>query len=284
MALVAVESERRGEVGWIKIKPVEDTIEASIGQPDYVEVHIALAMALEQYRNDSTTRVVVITGQRDGEFHVAPHPEHYDVAAHCDRLNPIRPVASLPAKPARGVGRALEALALIEIPVIARLNGDAIGFGQSVMFGCDLIVAREDAVISDVHLGLGEVVGHDGRKRGFPWGITPGDGALAFAPLFMPPTKLKEYMFLSRAMTAAELAAMNIINYAVPLADLDKKVDELVAALLARPAFALARTKRACNKHLIQQWALAGDLAYEMERRDFVDHARLGGMTRPPRS
>ena len=78
--------------------------------------------------------MVVITGQRDGEFHVAPHPEHYDVAAHCDRLNPIRPVASLPAKPARGVGRALEALALIEIPVIARLNGGAVELQQQLPF------------------------------------------------------------------------------------------------------------------------------------------------------
>lgn len=280
MALKAVETERRGEVGWIKIKPVQDTIEASIGERDYTEVHIGIALGLEEFRNDDTTRVIVITGQRDGEFHVAPRPSHYDVKAHCDRLNPIRRVEKIPAKPNRGVARALEALALCEIPVIARLNGDAIGFGQSVMFGSDIIIAREDAVISDVHLGQGDVIDHKGEHRGFPWGVTPGDGVLAFLPYFMPPTKMKEYLFLSRSFTAKQLAAMDIVNYAVPMAELDAKLNQIIDELLARPAFALARAKRAANKHLVAQMNLAADHAHESEIRDFIDHARLGGMDR----
>jgi len=280
MALSAVETERRGEVGWLKIKPVQDTIEASIGEKDYTEVHIGIAMALESFRNDDTTRVIVITGQRDGEFHVAPRASHYDVKPHVTRLDKTARLASMPSKPNRGVSRALEALALCEIPVIARLNGDAIGFGQSVMFGADIIIAREDAVISDVHLGQGGVIDHKGERRGFPWGITPGDGVLAFLPYFMPPTKMKEYLFLSRAFTAKQLADMDIVNYALPLDQIDAKVDQIVAELLARPAFALARTKRACNKHLVAQMNLAADQAHDSEMLDFVDHARLGGMDR----
>jgi hypothetical protein len=129
-------------------------------------------------------RVIVITGQRDGEFHVAPRPAHYDVKEHCDRLNPIRRVEKIHPKPNRGVIRAIEALALCEIPVIARLNGDAIGFGQSVMFGCDIIIAREDAVISDVHLAQGEVIDRNGERRAFPWGVMPGDSVLTFFAVF----------------------------------------------------------------------------------------------------
>lgn len=280
MTLRAVETEQRGEVGWIKIKPVQDMIEASIGVPDYVEVHIGIAMALEQFRNDSVTRVIVITGAQDGEFHVAPRASHYDVKAHADRLDMARRANALPTKPNRGVARALEALALCEIPVIARLNGDAIGFGQSVMFGSDIIIAREDAVISDVHLGQGEVIDHRGERRGFPWAVTPGDGVLSFLPYFMPPTKMKEYLMLSRAFTATQLAAMDIINYAVPLDRLDAKVDEIVGELLARPAFAIARTKRACNKFLVNQMTLAADFAHEAEMADFIDHSRLGNMQR----
>lgn len=275
----AVELEQRGEVGWLKIKPVQDTIEANIDADDFVEVHLAIALGLEQFRNDDTTRVVVITGQRDGEFHVAPGPPHYDVQAHRDRLNPLtsRPQQT---KPNRGVGRALETLALMEIPVIARINGDAIGFGQSIMFGCDIVVAREDAVISDVHMVTAEgVTTHDGQQRGLPWTLTPGDGAMAFSPLFMPPTQLKEYLFLSRAYTAAEMAAMHIVNYAVPLDQLDVVVDDLVGQLLARPAFALARAKRAANKHLITQWNVAADLATHGQSLDFFEHARLGHMS-----
>lgn len=280
MTLTAVETEQRGEVGWIKIKPVQDMIEASIGEPDYIEVHIGIAMALEQFRNDDITRAIVITGAQDGEFHVAPRISHYDDKDCAARLDRTSRLKKLPAKPNRGVARALEALTLCEIPVICRLNGDAIGFGQSVMYGCDIIVAREDAVISDVHLGQGDVIDHQGERRGFPWGVTPGDGVLAFLPFFMPPTKMKEYLFLSRAFTATDLAAMNIINYAIPLAELDEKIDGLLEELLARPAFALARTKRACNKHLVNQMNLATDYAHEAELGDFLDHGRLGNMDR----
>jgi hypothetical protein len=57
-------------------------------------------------------------------------------------------------------------------------------------------------------------------------------------------------------------------------------VDEIVGELLKRPAFALARTKRACNKHIVSQMNLVTEHAHESEMRDFVDHARLGGMDR----
>ena len=280
MALVAVETEQRDEVGWIKIKPVQDTIEASIGEKDYTEVHLAVALGLEAFRNDSTTRVIVITGQRDGEFHVAPRPAHYDVKEHCDRLNPIRRVEKIHPKPNRGVIRAMEALALCEIPVIARLNGDAIGFGQSVMFGCDIIIAREDAVISDVHLAQGEAIDRNGERRAFRGGRCRATVCSLFLPFFMAPTIMKEYLFLSRSFTATQLAAMHIINYAVPMQSLDAKVEEIIGELLKRPAFSLARTKRACNKHIVGQMNIATDLALESELRDFVDHARLGAMDR----
>ena len=63
-----------------------------------------------------------------------------------------------------GIVRCYMTMAEIEKPIVARVNGDAIGLGQSLMFGCDIIVAREDAKISDVHLGMGTVVptGADG--------------------------------------------------------------------------------------------------------------------------
>jgi enoyl-CoA hydratase/carnithine racemase len=56
----------------------------------------------------------------------------------------------------------------MEKPIVARVNGDVIGFGQSVLWGCDIIVAREDAVIADVHTGQGDVIDGRGVNIGFP--------------------------------------------------------------------------------------------------------------------
>jgi enoyl-CoA hydratase/carnithine racemase len=110
--------------------------------------------------------------------------------------------------------------------------------------------------------------------HGYPFGVTPGDGAGALVSLFMPPTKAKEYLFLSPGYTARELAEMNIVNYAVPMERLDEVLGGLIERLLKRPARALARTKRAANKLLIQQWNLAFDLSLDSEMLDFWELGR----------
>jgi enoyl-CoA hydratase len=262
--------ERDGLIGTIKLRPLIEAARDGAGDPDYLEHHISVALAVEDLRRDDTVRVIVITGEQDGEFHAAPPMDllasqprtpsnhrqgiHYGVGA-------VRGPWSL----SLGIERLFEALSLCEKPVIAKVNGDAIAFGQSILWGCDIIVAREDAVIADSHLGMGETTDHRGDRRGPSFGMAPGDGALSFLPLFMTPAKMKEFLFLGKPYTARELADANIINYAVPLTELDGKVDELAAALLRRPARTLARVKRVANKNLVQQWNLTGDLskAYE---------------------
>jgi enoyl-CoA hydratase len=272
MAFTAIELERSESVATIKIKPFEATQAEGEQQPGFVDVHTAIGSALEDLRWDDSIRVIVITGARDGEFYWAPGPGYYD-AGRLERMNPLKG-RSAPFSRERGAARILESLLLIEKPVIARVNGHASSNGQSIIFGCDLVVAWEDAIIAENHLGMGEVSDHDGVPHGYPFGMTPGDGAGALVSLFMPPTKAKEYLMLSPRYTARELAAMNIINYAVPMERLDATIDDLIQRLLKRPARTLARTKRAANKLLVQQWNLAFDLSLESEMLDFWELGR----------
>jgi enoyl-CoA hydratase len=280
--LKAAVVERRGPVGWVVIRDVEKLMEQGWEVDEYAEIHTAIAICLDELRGDPAIRVVGITGERDGEWYRVPRRSRYfEERRHRDRHNFID-AANSPDRarpPAHRVPPAIETLAMMEKPVIARMNGDAMGFGQSVLWGCDLIVAIESAIVSDVHLGNGAALDSDGVVRGFPYGITPGDGALAFMPLVMPPVKMKEYQFLSRSWTARELADMNVINYALPtLAEVDAKVAELIEGLLARPQHALERTKRVANKAIIQQWNLTSDLSYAYEILDFWHHNRAGHM------
>jgi enoyl-CoA hydratase len=101
---------------------------------------------------------------------------------------------------------------------------------------------------------------------------------MSFAALYMTPTKLKEYMFLSRTWTTKQLAEMNVINYAVPADQLDETVDEIIEKILARPAYVIAHAKRVCNKHMVSQLNLAQDLASAYEGLDFFTHAAAGEM------
>jgi enoyl-CoA hydratase len=284
VAAIGVEIDRRGPVGWILIGDYQRTVEAAAEDPAVVGVHEGVGVALDELRWDRSVRAIVITGANDGEFYRFSRRSHWDDPRFRDRLNPLKAASPSDAQPLRvrsprhaagdGVHRlpnAHEVLMLVEKPVIARVNGDAIGFGMSLLWGCDLIVAREDARIAWGHTGMGRVVDSDGEARGFPFAITPSYGSVSL--LTMPPAKLKEWMWLSKVYSGREMADMNAINYAVPAAELDEVVDGLVAGLLELPDAVLARTKRLINKRLLAQWVQTEDLADAFSGLDMLAQA-----------
>jgi len=214
-------------------------------------------------RDDNSVRVIVVQGS-GGSFKIpGPKSEYHSPAWHKDRSDP-----SWQWNTFTGVLRCHHGMAEIEKPIIAKVNGDAIGFGQSIVFACDFIVALEDAVLMDHHMGATFMGIYDGEKKlgGHDFSNVPGDGGAALIPLYMSPCKAKEYLMLSQPYTGAELAKLGIINYAVPAAELDAKVDELAGKLLKRGAYALARTKRLVNRRVVDQLNLTLDagVAYEM--------------------
>jgi enoyl-CoA hydratase len=277
-----VEVERRGEVGWILINDYQATVEAGASDPDFIGVHEGIGLALDELRWDNSIRVVVLTGKNDGEFYRFSRRSHWDNPEFRDRLNPLKPrpsPPSAPTAPAQTSQRrpdAHEMLMLIEKPVIARVNGDAIGFGSSLIWGCDFIIGVEDARIAWGHTGLGEIIDSNGEQRGFPWTMTPSYGMVSL--LYMPPAKAKEFLILSKVYTARQLADMNAFNVAVPAEDLDRTVDEFVTALLRRPAAVIARTKKLCNKQMVAIYNAEEDLAGAYTTLDLYQQAQAGFM------
>jgi enoyl-CoA hydratase/carnithine racemase len=161
----------------------------------------------------------------------------------------------------------------MEKPVVARVNGDAMGFGQSLALAADLIVAVEDARFVDMHLGIGHVE-RDGETIGPDYGIVPGDGGCSLVPMYMPPALAKESLLLAREFTAVELEEMGVINYAVEADRLDGKVAELVDALLERSPHALAWSKRVANRHLADQLNRTLDAGIGYEIATFLEQYR----------
>ncbi|MDB5425186.1 MAG: enoyl-CoA hydratase [Phenylobacterium sp.] len=272
--VVGAYTEKRGPVGWIIMRDYDKTSNASLTAKTYTHIMHAVGQALHDFRYDPEVRCIVLTGENDGEFYRVARGKSYDDPGNRARLNPIKrggPVAM-------NAPNAMELFAMIEKPIVARVNGDTIGLGQAFFWGCDIIVAREDAIISDVHTGMQTVVDSNGEVRGFPWAVTPGDGAQSFLAMFMPPTAMKEYLFTSPVWTMKKLEQMNIVNYALPADQVDAKVDEIVAKILMRPSFVLAHAKRVAQKRLIENWNLHQDLAMAYEHLDFFTHAAQGAM------
>src|SRR6185312_10315262 len=137
-------------------------------------IHWHFAQLLNDLRTDNSVRVIVLTGATDGEFWVPPLAAVRDAPhSRAHRSN-----TSALWRTFTGVNIVHQALVEIEKPIVARVNGDAVGTGASVLFNSDLSVAVEDALIVDHHMGMG-----DHEKWASDFGMVPGDGGLALAPL-----------------------------------------------------------------------------------------------------
>ena len=224
-------------------------------------LHWELGDALDRLRFDNDIRVVVVTGH--GKNFYAQPPGRPKMENH-------RPGDDWDM--GLGLQRSLQAVIEMEKPVIARVHGQTAGFGTSLTFACDFIIAAEDAIFGDSHLAMGEGDYNPlGRTDG---GTTPGDGGTVFVPFHMTPPIAREFLWLAKQYTGADLAGMGAINAAVPEAELDAAVGRMAAALLRRPAYALALSKRAFNRYIAARFNQSFDLSWSYELLNFYQYGR----------
>lgn len=230
------------------------------------DLHWELGELFSALRGNNDVRVVVLTGSH-GEFYIPREKEFYtSERAKAYLTNPKGSWRTF-----TGVLRTHQAMAELEKPIIAKVGGHAIGFGSSLVFACDLIVGANDAVLVDMHLGMGEV-----PEGGPSFGIVPGDGGASLVPLFMSPAIAKEYLMLAKRYTSRELADAKIINAAVAPEDLDATVADYVERLLKRPSYALAWTKRIINRRIIDALNSSLDAGAAYEMVNFLQLDRTG--------
>ena len=117
-------------------------------------------------------------------------------------------------------------------PVIARVNGYAIGGGNVLVTLCDLAIAADTASFGQV-----------GPKMG---SVDPGFGT-ALLSRVVGEKKAREIWFMCRRYSAAEALAMGLINKVVPMADLDAEVRRWCDELLEKSPTALSIAKRSFN-------------------------------------
>ena len=132
-------------------------------------------------------------------------------------------------------------------PTLARINGIAVGGGNEVQMACDLAVMVEDAFI---------------RHVGLEHGSVPAGGATQWLPVFVGDRRAREIIYMCEEIPAAQAVEWGLVNWAVPAAELDAKVDEVVAKLAAK----LPQTTRYAKQQL-NFWR---DLSWH----ETVNHAR----------
>jgi len=135
-------------------------------------------------------------------------------------------------------------------PVIARVQGYAIGGGNVLCTICDLTIASDKAVFGQV-----------GPKMG---SIDPGYGT-AFLARVVGEKKAREMWYLCRRYAAAEALAMGLVNTVVPHEQLDAEVQKWCDEIGEKSPTALAITKRSFNMDTAHQSGIAGMGMYALK-------------------
>jgi enoyl-CoA hydratase len=159
----------------------------------------------------------------------------------------------------RAMRRLLMGLIDCPKPVIARVNGDAIGVGATIALLCDIIIAVDSARFGDPHVRLG---------------LVAGDGGALIWPHLMGFAKAKQYLLTGELIGAVEAVRCNLVNFAVPLAELDPLVDRYADTLAAGAQTAIRYTKSVTNLALRQLFNSVGELgiAYEGLSKHTADY------------
>jgi enoyl-CoA hydratase/carnithine racemase len=155
----------------------------------------------------------------------------------------------------RGARRLMDAMAEFPKPVVAAINGPAVGLGASVALGCDLVLIAESAFMADTHVSIGLVC---------------GDGGAATWPLLMGLLKAKEKLLLGDRIPSHECVEIGLANRVVPDADLMTEAMVLAERLAAQPPQALQETKRAINLHVQHAIAMVAPFALSAESESFA--------------
>ena len=152
----------------------------------------------------------------------------------------------------------IDALLRLEKPIIAAVNGAAIGLGAVIALYCDYIVAAEDAKIGDRHASIGLVSGVDSAI----WTALVG------------PLLAKEFMMTGRLLSGTEAAGFGLVNRAVPAEELRAAATEHAKTLAALPPYAIRKTKASVNRYLRFMTDLILPVSYAWEQLSMVtqDH------------
>lgn len=155
----------------------------------------------------------------------------------------------------RTVRHIVDAMIGCEIPVVAAINGAAVGLGTTLVSLCDLAVMSEDAFLVDPHVALG---------------LVAGDGNAVTWPLTIGLQHAKELLFLGDRVDAQRALTIGLVNRVVPQAEVVPVAHEIAARLASAPTQALQQTKRLLNGHLRLAAAQLMDLATVAETESFL--------------
>ena len=232
---------------WIVMKKEEKVGTIVLNRPEalnFLDPWMAkeLQEGLRDLEKDEEIRVIVITGA--GRAFCAGG----DIKSMQQKKSPHEWIARL-----ESIAAVIKDMLILPKPILASVNGHAIGAGCNLALASDLIIASDKAVFSEVFSRIG---------------LIPDCGGIFLLPRRVGWTKAKELIFTGKMITAQEALQMNLINRVVPAEALEEETRRWAEELSAGATLAIGLAKRLLN--LSFQSDLEAILQAELSHQTFL--------------
>jgi len=220
-------AEMRGGVLWLTINREQ----ARNALNDALLVR--LADCFKEARRDESLRAIVVTGAGSRAFCAGGDLKSSSATFEFDYSSPSTTYADL-----------MRIARQTNVPTIARVNGHCLAGGMGLLAMCDMAVAADHATfgLPEVKIGM------------FPMQVA------ALLRRIVPARVFAELCFSGDSITAAEALECGLVNYVVPAAELDAKVNSLLDRIVSRSPTAIRRGKYALRA--IEDMTIEQSLAY----------------------
>ena len=202
-------------------------------------LHGELTRVFRELKREDEARAVVFTG-RGRAFSAGGSFDWFPKLKDLNALDHLR----------RDAKQMIWDMLEVEIPIVAAVNGPAVGLGASLALLCDVIYMADTASIADPHVRVG---------------IVAGDGGTAIWPLAVGPARAKEYLLTGDPVPAKEAERIGLVNHVVAADALQDEALRFAKRLAAGAPLAIRYTKQAINKLVKDALNTAFDAATALE-------------------
>lgn len=185
--------------------------------------------AIDRIQQDRQVRAVILTGEGPA------FSSGGDVKAMQLQASGDRDAMDVRQDYRGGIQKLPLALFNMEVPVIAAVNGPAIGAGLDLACMCDIRIASDKATFAESFVKLG---------------IIPGDGGAWLLPRIVGLSRAAEMSFTGMTLDAATALQWDLVSRVVPHADLMAAAQEVALRIAANPPHAVRLTKRLLREAL----------------------------------